>query len=203
MKTLTIQGYLNNYGFCIKKKSISDKQIIKIISNYFKVTPKDEDDSKSFNVFYEDLKFLVLPKFTPNIIIKLLDIIQINNISYNNINFSIYKYKYKKEIANFNFSGTLRDYQQNIIETILNIFKINISSPKGGLIKLSCGGGKTIIAIYLSYILKLKTLIIVHQDFLLDQWIDRFNSFTNAKVGTIKQNIIDIHNNATNYSHHR
>ena len=34
---------------------------------------------------------------------------------------------------------------------------------------------------------QLKTLIIVHQEFLQDQWIDRIKEYTNATVGIIRQ----------------
>ena len=52
----------------------------------------------------------------------------------------------------------------------------------------------TVLAIYLAHILKLKTLIIVHQEFLQDQWIERFKMFTDAKIGTIRGTTIDTLN---------
>jgi superfamily II DNA or RNA helicase len=52
----------------------------------------------------------------------------------------------------------------------------------------------TVLAIYLSHLLKVKTLVIVHQEFLMDQWIERFQQFTDAKVGTIRQKKVDIEN---------
>ena len=43
-----------------------------------------------------------------------------------------------------------------------------------------------------SEILKKKTLIIVHKEFLLRQWVERIEQFLpDARVGTIKQNIIE------------
>ena len=39
---------------------------------------------------------------------------------------------------------------------------------------------------------KVKTLVIVHKTFLLNQWKERFEQFTNAKVGIIQQNKIDV-----------
>ena len=42
--------------------------------------------------------------------------------------------------------------------------------------------------------LKLKTLVVVHKSFLLDQWIKSINLFTDAKTGTIRGNIIDTEN---------
>ena len=187
MESIILNGYLSNYGLCIKKKDIKEEKTLNEIKKYFNVTPKDSEESKSFEVCYEDLNYLVLPKFISSIKIKLLN----KNV---NILFNIKKYSYHKEKADFSFSGILRDYQLEIVNYIINIFDNSINKPKGGIISLSCGGGKTIIGIYLAFILKLKTLIIVHQDFLLDQWMDRFKTFTNAKIGIIKQNIIDIEN---------
>jgi len=197
MTNYIINGYLNNYGYCCKKKLI-DNKILLIIKKYFNVTPvlQYQDNIVSFDVFYEDEKYIVLPKFSNTIKIKLKPFILLNNISYSNIIFNINKYSYKKNICSFNFTGNLRDHQKIIINSIIDKFNNseNINKPKGGLVKLSCGSGKTVLAIYLSHLLKLKTLIVVHQEFLLDQWVERFAQFTNAKIGVIRQDIIDTDN---------
>ena len=52
----------------------------------------------------------------------------------------------------------------------------------------------TVIAIYLASLLKLKTLIVVHKEFLQDQWIERIKAFTNASVGIIRQKKVEINN---------
>ena len=200
--TYQINGYLNNFGLCIKKKKIDDK-IYDILKKKFNVKPKlkdiDEKDIKGFDVYYEDDKYIVLPKFSNNLIIyinKYIDkekYILINDTKYNKISFNINKCKYKNTKVKFNFKGKLRDYQQTIINEIMN--KFNISDlPKGGLIKLSCGGGKTVLAIFLSHFLGLKTLIVVHKEFLMDQWIERIQQYTDAKIGIIRQNKVDIEN---------
>jgi superfamily II DNA or RNA helicase len=200
--TYQINGYLNNFGLCIKKKKIDD-QIYDILTKYFNVKPKlkdiDEKDIKGFDVYYEDDKYIVLPKFSNNLIIYINKYIEkekyllINDTKYNKISFNITKCKYKNIKVKFNFKGKLRDYQQTIIDEIMN--KFNISDlPKGGLIKLSCGGGKTVLAIFLSHFLGLKTLIIVHKEFLMDQWIERIQQYTDAKIGIIRQNKVDIEN---------
>ncbi len=211
MNKLIIDGYLNNYGFCCKKKKL-DIKIICILKKYFNVTPvlqyQDPDKIVSFDVFYEDDIYIVLPKFCIDIIIKLKPSDKINDIQYSSISFNINKYSYKKSVSDFNFTGSLRDHQKIIVDTIITKFNSpvsggterrmipdkSINKPKGGLIKLSCGSGKTVLAIYLSHLLKLKTLIVVHQEFLLDQWVERFAQFTNAKIGVIRQDIIDTEN---------
>ena len=62
----------------------------------------------------------------------------------------------------------------------------------GGLICAGCGQGKTFMALYIANHYKVKTLIIVHKTFLLNQWIERINEFSDASVGIIQQNKIDI-----------
>ena len=50
--------------------------------------------------------------------------------------------------------------------------------------------GKTLLAIYLSHLLGLKTLVVVNQEFLQNQWIERFKGFTDAKIGKIQGKVI-------------
>lgn len=50
----------------------------------------------------------------------------------------------------------------------------------------------TSMAIYMGVKLHLKMLVLTHKTFLLDQWVDRVKFFTNAKVGIIRQDLIDV-----------
>ena len=45
----------------------------------------------------------------------------------------------------------------------------------------------TVIALYLACHFKVKTLVIVHKTFLLNQWLERIKQFTNSSIGIIKQ----------------
>jgi superfamily II DNA or RNA helicase len=148
-----IKGYINNYGFCVKKNSVNIL-IYDLLKKYFSVKPelnyeneKIPEKDKYFNVYYEDDKYIVMPKFSINLIIDILKIndkknIKIDDIEYTKITFLIKKYKYSSEKINFDFKGELRDYQKQIIDKILQTFNSSKKTPKGGLIKLSCGGGK-------------------------------------------------------------
>lgn len=202
-----IKGILSNYGYCIRKSQYLPV-ILSSIKTFFNVKPKtsfDETDKNdnSFDLYYEDDTYLVIPKFYSNSFINVKIYDEKNNIIYNKISFNITKIKYKYLPNNFTFSGKLRDYQMNTVNIVLNNFSLKLgdngiienqetNTPKGGILQLSVGSGKTVIAIYLACLLKLKTLIIVHQEFLQDQWIERFKLFTNAKIGIIRGNIIDI-----------
>ena len=151
MSLFNVKGELNNYGFCIKKKKY-DKSLIKKIKNYFTIKKEIGDrfiKIVKYPLYYEIDKFLVIPKFfsTKNIDI---DEIQIDNIKYNKIQFITKKLNYQYDNIKFNFKGKMRDYQQECIDFITNLFNNDEKIPKGGLLKFSCGMGKTLMAIYLS-----------------------------------------------------
>lgn len=90
--------------------------------------------------------------------------------------------------CDFKFKCNLRDYQIPIVEKCLEYMK----QHGGGLLSVPCGAGKTTMALKIASTLGLKTLVIVHKTFLQDQWIERAQQFTNAKIGTIRQKIVDV-----------
>jgi superfamily II DNA or RNA helicase len=130
-----VKGYLNNYGFCVKKDGL-DNKTRKLLIDYFTVTPindmainENDGHNYSYNIYYEDDTFIVFPKFITNINFKDVDII-------------IKKYKYSHKSIDIKFNGLLREYQMEIIKKVDDKFKSNVNKPKGGIISLSCGGGK-------------------------------------------------------------
>jgi len=87
------------------------------------------------------------------------------------------------------FKGSLRPEQQPIEDLYLK----SARSCGGGLISLKCGGGKTVLALHILTLLKVKTLVVVHKDFLMTQWRDRITEFVpKAKIGKIQQSTLDI-----------
>jgi superfamily II DNA or RNA helicase len=102
------------------------------------------------------------------------------------------------EEINLQFNGSLRDYQVPVIEKTLNFLRNNPYSC--GLLELYCAWGKTTGALHLicnllSQNVSLKTLIVVHKEFLMNQWIERIQQFIpNARIGKIQGMTIDIEN---------
>jgi len=91
---------------------------------------------------------------------------------------------------NIDFNGTLRDYQMGVVNAYIN--KVQ-DIGGGGLIEIGCGKGKTVCALNIISVLKKKTLVIVHKEFLMNQWIERIQQYLpNAKIGKIQGQIIDI-----------
>ena len=85
------------------------------------------------------------------------------------------------------FKGTIRDSQQAVVNSFLK------PEPHDGIISLHTGGGKTVCALYIASVLRLPTLVIVHNSFLRDQWVDRIKSFLpNARIGRIQGDTCEI-----------
>ena len=88
-----------------------------------------------------------------------------------------------------NFEGTIRDIQQQTIDATLIAFE----KYNGGLVSLDTGLGKTVVALKLISMLKVKTLVVVHAEFLLDQWAERIKQFLpGARIGIIRQDRCEI-----------
>jgi superfamily II DNA or RNA helicase len=90
---------------------------------------------------------------------------------------------------NLEFQGTLRENQVPVVNKYLN----HVNTGGGGLLELPCGFGKTSISLHIISRLKKKTLVIVHKEFLMNQWIERIQQFLpTAKIGKIQGQVIDI-----------
>jgi superfamily II DNA or RNA helicase len=87
------------------------------------------------------------------------------------------------------FSGSIRDAQKPVIDSFLT------PEPRDGIISLQTGGGKTVCALYIASVLRLPTIVLVHNTFLRDQWTDRIGAFLpSARIGTIQGDTVDVEN---------
>jgi superfamily II DNA or RNA helicase len=85
------------------------------------------------------------------------------------------------------FTGALRPIQEEVVS------KFMLPEPHDGIISLQTGGGKTVCGLWIASQLKLPTLILVHNTFLRDQWIDRIKAFLpSARIGSVQGEILDI-----------
>ena len=91
------------------------------------------------------------------------------------------------------FNGSLRDYQEPVVYKFINYVKQH--NVGGGLLELPCAWGKTSASLYILGQLKKKTLVIVHKEFLMNQWIERIHQFLpDATIGKIQGQVIDVEN---------
>ena len=87
------------------------------------------------------------------------------------------------------FNGTIREGQKEVVNSFL------LPEPHDGIISLQTGGGKTVCALYIASVLKLPTVVLVHNTFLRDQWIERITNFLpTARIGRIQGEIVDVEN---------
>lgn len=76
------------------------------------------------------------------------------------------------------FAGEMREYQNVIVDKYIH----QVTRPEnagmggGGLLDVDPGKGKTVMALNIISRLRMKTLVIVHKSFLLNQWIEEFSS---------------------------
>jgi superfamily II DNA or RNA helicase len=92
------------------------------------------------------------------------------------------------------FAGELRDNQKPVVQTFMEHLQKN-GDQGGGLLELPCAFGKTCLSLHICSQLKKKTLIIVHKEFLMNQWIERIGQFLpGARIGKIQGQIMDIEN---------
>jgi superfamily II DNA or RNA helicase len=95
------------------------------------------------------------------------------------------------------FNGTLRTHQLEPISKCMEAFRTQTTGGGGGggILSLPCGEGKTACACYLISQLKKKTFVLVHKEFLLNQWVERISDFLpNSKIGKIQGDVVDIEN---------
>lgn len=171
----SINSYLGGKGYTILKNSISAKEQ-EYIRKELTVKPFLPSSTKpvdSFPVYRESNNKMYIPRYFA------YSIFGIENEN-----------KLKKGVPiNLEFKGTLRDEQTGVVETYLK----HVGTSGNGLLELPCGFGKTCLGLYILSKLSVKTLIIVHKEFLLNQWISRIQEFLpTARVGKIQGKIIDI-----------
>ena len=174
MNTENINTKLSAQGYSLKKSELNNV-ILEQIKKDLTVKPKtfnagyaDTKDDE-FEVFSENDSKIYLPKFYG---ITKYGLPKVNTIA-------------NPDANNLKFSVNMRPQQKPIIEAYMN--NISLDNGGGGIICAGCGVGKTVISLYISTLLKVKTLVIVHKEFLMNQWIERIKEFIpDARIGIIQ-----------------
>lgn len=181
-KKLQMKSYIGKRGYVMIKNKW-DAEEISQVKEELTVKPfvnGDYGDNDSpFPVYLENSQKLYIPKYYGLKKFGKADKINISS----------------GESINLDFNGDLRDHQREPIQKCLDAFQ----STGGGILSLPCGDGKTACACYLISKLKKKTFVLVHKEFLMNQWIERIlggndsHSFLpGARVGRIQGQVIDI-----------
>ena len=174
-----VETTLSRNGYKIKKSELTQKELKDIKKeltvNPFVVGDFGNGSEKRFSLYMESPNSIYIPRF----------------YAYENYGKPTKSKMDEGQDIDIVFNGSLRKEQEPIIE----LYKKACEEKGGGLISLKCGGGKTVLALYIISILKKKTIVVVHKDFLMTQWRDRITQFLpQARIGKIQQNTIDIEN---------
>ena len=167
-------SYINRRGYVVYKKNTSIEEMNKIkdeltVKPYI---PKSTIELNSFTIYRESHSKYYLPRFYG---------INLFGNTLNKLS--------KGNPINLNFTGSLRDYQNVIVDKFVK----HIDKSGGGLLEIDTGLGKTVIALNIIAKLQVKTLIIVHKEFLMNQWIERIKEFLpDASIGKIQGQNISI-----------
>lgn len=180
-----LETSLSRNGYAVLKNQFSEKALDKLKKDLTAEPVQQQGyvtQDASFPIYLESPKKIYLPRY-----------------------YGIQKYglpKSNKLIgtgiqANLKFDGSLRPYQINIADIYLKAAR----EMGGGLISIGCGRGKTVIGLYIASSINLKTLVVVHKEFLAEQWVERIlgdpsknikGFLPTAKVGRLQGKIIDV-----------
>lgn len=167
------KGYIDINGYHIKKKYLNDKEI-KSLKKELTVSPTNNMYGGE-DIFYEQYQ----ETETEIIIPRYLGIKKFGEPK---------KCKFEPQEAKIPFVTKLRDYQEPIVDICVK----HILETGGGHLSVPCGRGKTVMSIYIAHKLGLKTLVLTHQSFLQDQWLDRIKFFTGEDAGIIRQDKVNV-----------
>jgi superfamily II DNA or RNA helicase len=190
IKNLLVEknDYLTKRGYAIFKEEHDLKYIDKLRRDLLAVPFVAEDygaPPASFPVYLESPKKLFIPK----------------HYAFQNIGTPTKITLKEPTKMTCQFAGGVRANQMEPIKNFLDSCNLDgqytaeslTKYSYGGIISLPCGWGKTVIGLYLAARLGVKTLIIVHKEFLVNQWKERIQQFLpDAKIGTIQQNKMDV-----------
>ncbi len=160
--------YIGNKGYTIPKELLKESQQ-NAVKRELTFIPKSFLPGSPFYAYRESAKKLYVPRY------------------YGEQKFGIAAIKTTTvpRAIDVVFKGTIREAQVPAVDAFM--------AAGHGLLELPCGFGKTILGLYLISLLKVKTLIIVHKEFLLEQWMERIAEFVpSAKVGRIQGNTVDV-----------
>jgi superfamily II DNA or RNA helicase len=178
--TNELNTYIGQKGYTILKKELNDKQVSLIkkelmVRPYIPGSPVN-NNVKTFPAYRESVQKYYLPRY------------------FGEEHFGAAKEMKLTEGDDISvaFNGELREHQWGPVNSYLDKVRATTTGG-GGLLDLPCAFGKTSLSLYILSQLKKKTLVLVHKEFLFNQWIERIQQFLpGARIGRIQGPVVDI-----------
>lgn len=180
-----VQARISFSGVSIRKKDFLPNEI-EVLKQVLTVEPMQIGDYgptlfSKYPVYRENGFRISFPKFFGLDWLKSLKVSTVNFVDKQRDGESI----------ELSFEGSLRSKQKKPARKILK----HLKEFGGGVAACHTGFGKTCVGLWLISQLERKTLIVVHKEFLLDQWISRIEQFLpSARVGRIQRDKVDVEN---------
>jgi hypothetical protein len=169
--------YLSKKGYCIRKESLSSKEVQDIKRELTAVPLVDEKytvQNPSFPVYIESSNILYIPKMY--------------GISKFGLPAELKSYTGKDFNKEVQFVGNLLPHQLEPVHVVIDACK----SIGGGILSLQTGQGKTICALNILSKLQGKAMVIVNKISLMNQWREEIERFLPlARVGSIQGKTVD------------
>ena len=168
---------IGNRGYTVLKDELSSSQITQIRSDLSVkpfVNTNYQQELPPFPIYCESKRKLYIPRF-----------------------YGIEHFGDPKQIRidsptkiEIDFSKSLKKKQEPIVDAFMKSCGEDFG---GGIISVPCGFGKTVIALYIAAKLGLKTLVVVHKEFLLNQWKERIEEFLpDARIGRLQSKYVQV-----------
>lgn len=191
-----MNSVLGRRGYVIRKESLTPQQLIQIKNDLTFINGEEfstfNKNPEKFPIYAENAAKIYLPRYYG-----LTKFGEPTQISYSEPTYT------SKELENtkkpFSFNGSLRDYQTEAVNKIMERFQ---TTGSGGILSMPCGFGKTRTTIHIIYKLKnefvkqkkpFKAIIVVHKEFLANQWIENIKALIpEAAIGIIQADKVDV-----------
>jgi superfamily II DNA or RNA helicase len=163
---LTNTGYVTEKNIEIKKKLT-----VRAVENAMGIRPPP------FKVFRETPKGLVIPRY----------------FGCSELGPPATDKRSSPAPADIMFSGVLREAtrQTEAVERA----KTSFETDGGGVLSLPCGFGKTTCALAIAAHLRVRTMIVVHKEFLANQWAEKIGEFCpGATIGRVQGDKLELEN---------
>jgi superfamily II DNA or RNA helicase len=165
--------YTPNYDDAFLDKIRHDLMVKPVVVKGYGKPPEE------YPVYQESGKTLTIPRYYGNKVLSKKEQNAIPNMISRGMNINV----------TFNPERQLRPYQLPVMESFKKLF----DTVGGGILQAGCGLGKTTQALYMIYMLQKKTLVLIHKENLLLQWIERATEFIpGARIGIIQGKKIDV-----------
>ena len=167
---------LGKKGYIINKNNIENNKLDSIRSDLSVVPFSNMDfgvEEKPFRVYRENSTHIYLPKC----------------YGLNSVDKDVKNILPEGKDIDIKFTLELKEEQKDPAERVIRAYE----EKGGGILSLPTGFGKTILGLYFVSKMKKKTMIIVHKEFLMNQWIERIKfALKDAKIGIVQGDKCEI-----------